>query len=311
MRKEERTEHSGQERSRRHCLATFIFLHGSFHAAWNWHKVLPLLEALGQRAIALDLPAHGRDPLSPRSATLARNVEAVVGALDGIEGPAVLVAHSRNGIVISQAAEQVPERIEGLVYLAAYLVPSQRSMMDYALLDTESLVVQNIEPAFSMKQAAALAWLTRSAAARWLLATLLPSHRQTHALRPQIFREALYHDCPNEITELANTLLEPEPNWAGFTPLRLSQRNYGSVPKVYIECTEDRAVTLPLQRRMLQDSPCDRVFSLATGHSPFFSQPRLLVDTLLRCTSVFADVRAQRSGRARETNGLRAVQESG
>ncbi len=56
----------------------------------------------------------------------------------------VLVAHSRNGIVMSQAAEARAPRIAGLVYLAAYLVPDGRSMMDYALMDPQSLVVRNI-----------------------------------------------------------------------------------------------------------------------------------------------------------------------
>lgn len=127
---------------------TFIFLHGSFHAAWNWHKVLPLLEARGHRGVALDLPAHGLDGTSPRRATLAANVDVVLDAIDAADERVVLVAHSRNGIVISQAAERRPDTIAGLVYLAAYLVPGGKSMMDYAVLDGESLVVQNLAPAF-------------------------------------------------------------------------------------------------------------------------------------------------------------------
>src|SRR5256885_1932231 len=104
-------------------MATFIFLHGSFHAAWNWHKVIPLLERAGHRAIALDLPGHGRDRTPANKVSLARCVEAVLDCVDAQAEGVVLVAHSRNGIVISQAAERRPERIAGLVYLAAYLVP--------------------------------------------------------------------------------------------------------------------------------------------------------------------------------------------
>ena len=94
--------------------------------------------------------------------------------------------------------------------------------------------------------------------------------------------------------ELANLLLEPEPNWPGFTPLRLSESRYGRVPKVYIECTQDRAVTPMLQRMMLRDTPCDRVFSMDTSHSPFFSQPDGLVDLLVECLKVFEEVRVTR-----------------
>lgn len=262
-------------------MATFLLLHGSFHAAWNWHRVLPLLEAAGHRGIAIDLPGHGRDRTPPRRVTLDACVDRVLDALDE---PAILVAHSRNGIVISQAAERAPERVQGLAYLAAYLVPSGRAMIDYALLDPQSLVVQNLERPVAPRVLAML----RHPILGWLARRLLPASLQTHMLARHAFREALYHDCPDDITELANVLLEPEPHWAGFTRLRLTPQRYGTVPKVYIECLQDRAVTLDLQRRMQRDTPCDRVISLDSGHSPFFSQPAALVAALLDAFSADA-----------------------
>jgi len=268
-------------------MATFIFLHGSFHAAWNWHRVIPLLRSVGLRGIALDLPAHGRDRRGPRAASLRANVRQVVACLDATRGPVVLVAHSRNGTVLSQVAELRPERLTGLVYLAAYLVPHGKSMMDYALGDTRSLVVQNVFPRLSPRLLRAITRIARTRLGRWWLSWSWPRGMQVHRLSPAAYREALYHDCGEEITELAHSLLEPEPNWAGFTPLRLSAERYGRVPKVYIECTEDRAVTLDLQRAMQRDTPCDAVFSLDSGHSPFFSQPQRLVDVLVQSLSVF------------------------
>src|SRR5262245_13112953 len=129
-------------------MTTFVLLHGSFHAAWNWHKLLPVLERAGHRGLALDLPGHGLDPTLSGDVTLEACVDAVSRALEGLAGEVVLVAHSRNGIVISEAAERHGERVLGLVYLAAYLVPNGKSMMDYAVLDRESMVVRNVEPRF-------------------------------------------------------------------------------------------------------------------------------------------------------------------
>ncbi|TAE55022.1 MAG: alpha/beta fold hydrolase, partial [Bacteroidetes bacterium] len=40
---------------------TFILLHGSWHSAWNWHRLIPILESRGHRVIAPDLPGMGRD----------------------------------------------------------------------------------------------------------------------------------------------------------------------------------------------------------------------------------------------------------
>jgi pimeloyl-ACP methyl ester carboxylesterase len=271
-------------------MATFLLLHGSFHAAWNWHRVLPLLQGAGHRGIAIDLPGHGRDRTPPRRVTLDACVARVLDALDE---PAVLVAHSRNGIVISQAAERAPDRVQGLVYLAAYLVPSGRAMIDYTRLDPQSLVVQNVGQPLPSR---AMIRLARSRLVRWLCARLLPARLQTHALARHAYRDALYHDCPDDITELANVLLEPEPSLAGFQPLQLTAQRYGRVPKVYIECLQDRAVTLDLQRCMQRDTPCDRVISLDSGHSPFFSQPAALVNALLDAFSGDAD--ATRRARA-------------
>ncbi|CAN7373174.1 alpha/beta fold hydrolase [Pseudoduganella sp. LjRoot289] len=254
-------------------MATFVLLHGSFHAAWNWHKLVPLLNAAGHQAIALDLPGHGADRTKPREASLDRCVDTVLAAVARIEGPVILVAHSRNGIVISQAAERQPQRIAGLVYLAAYLVPDGKSMMEYALLDKESLVVRNVIPALSEARAARLIRWFKRPLLRWLVPRLLPGAMQSHRLNRRVYKEALYHDCADEITALAHTLLQSEPNWAGFTPLQLSQARFGSVPKIYIECLQDRAVTIGLQRQMQRETPCDRVYTLDSGHSPFFSQP--------------------------------------
>ena len=265
----------------------FILLHGSFHGAWNWHDVAPLLRANGHIVNAIDLPGHGLDQTPPHRISLASNVRAVTRRLDTSTEPTVIVAHSRNGIVASQVAEARPDRLAGLVYLAAYLVPHGKTMMDYAATDTDSLVVQNVRPALSPARLRALHRVARTGLGRWLLSTLLPSHLQRHHLRQRAFREALYADCPERITALADALLTPEPNWPGFTPLHLTAQRAGRVPRVYVECTEDRAVTLQLQRRMQADSPCAKVFSLPSGHSPFFSMPAQLVSVLEQSLEVF------------------------
>lgn len=269
-------------------MTTFVCVHGSWHAAWNWHKVLPLLHQAGHKGIAIDVPGHGHDRTPARQVTLERCAEAVLRCVDAEPDPVVLVAHSRNGILISQTAEWRPARIAGLVYLAAYLVPDGKSMMEYAIEDRASLVVQNVETRLSRGSMQRLIPLLKNPAWRWLIRTLLPQRLQTHRLRRSVYHEALYNHSTEEVTALANALLEPEPNWPGFTPLQLTAERYGRVPKVYIECLQDRAVTLELQRKMYRESPCDAVYTLDSDHSPFFSHPQQLVHTLIDCLAVFA-----------------------
>lgn len=236
-------------------MKTFILIHGSWHSAWNWHKVVPLLEQAGHKAIAIDLPGMGRDKTPIAEVKLKSTVQKLCELMDSIEGKVILVGHSKNGIIISQAAEYRPDKIEKLVYLAAYLIPNGKTQREYSMQDTEG----------------------------WLKPYVI-QHPETasHVLQPEIYKEGLYHDCDEDIIELAKILLSDEPVESGITPLELTEGNFGRVPRVYIECTEDRAVTPFIQRKMYTEIPCEKVYSLPTSHSPFFSRPKELVEILLQ-----------------------------
>jgi pimeloyl-ACP methyl ester carboxylesterase len=104
-------------------MKTFILIHGSWHSAWNWHKVVPLLEKKGHHAISIDLPGMGRDKTPILEVKMATTVKKLCSPIDRIDGKVILVGHSKNGIMISQVAEYRPDKIEKLVYLAACLIP--------------------------------------------------------------------------------------------------------------------------------------------------------------------------------------------
>jgi len=233
---------------------TFILIHGSWHSAWNWHKVTPLLEKRGHRVFAIDLPGMGRDKTPIENVTMEMVVAKICELIDRIEGKVILVGHSKNGIMISQAAEYRPDKIEKLIYLAAYLIPNGKTQREYSMQDTQGV----LKP-----------YITKYDATN------------STTLGSDIYREGLYHDCEPNITELAKVLLSHEPFVTGVTPLQLTDVNFGRVPRYYIECTEDRAVTPYIQQKMYNDTPCKKVYKLATSHSPFFSRPVELVDTLL------------------------------
>jgi pimeloyl-ACP methyl ester carboxylesterase len=235
-------------------MKTFVLIHGSWHSAWNWHRVVPLLEKEGHRAIAIDLPGMGRDKTPIQEVKMKTTVERICDLIDSIPGKVILVGHSKNGIMISQAAEYRPHKIEKLVYLAAYLIPDGKTQRAYSLLDMGGWLKPHVTQHPEMA---------------------------SHTLDPVIYKEGLYHDCEDDITELAKVLLSHEPVESGITPLQLSDENFGRVPRVYIECTEDRAVTPFIQRLMYTETPCEKVYSLPTSHSPFFSRPKELVDILV------------------------------
>lgn len=233
---------------------TFILVHGSWHSAWNWHKVTPLLEKLGHQVFAIDLPGMGRDKTPIEQVTLEMSVAKICSYIDSAKGKVVLVGHSKNGIMISQAAEYRPDKIDKLVYLAAYLIPHGKTQREYSLQDTKGVLKPYVKRHEST---------------------------QSTTLDSDIYKEGLYHDCPDDITALAKVLLGHEPMITGVTPLKLSEANFGRVPRYYIACTEDRAVTPFIQEKMYSELPCKKVYEMPTSHSPFFSDPAGLVDILL------------------------------
>lgn len=234
---------------------TFILIHGSWHSAWNWHKVTPLLESDGHRVLAIDLPGMGRDKTPIQNVTMELVVARICELIDSIEGNVILVGHSKNGIMISQAAEYRPDKIEKLIFLAAYLIPNGKTQREYSMQDTQGV----LKPFVTKHEGS-----------------------DSTTLSSDIYKQGLYHDCDDSITELAKVLLSHEPFGTGITPLQITEENFGRVPRFYIECTEDRAVTPFIQQKMYSDTPCKKVFKLATSHSPFFSKPVELVDVLLK-----------------------------
>lgn len=227
-------------------MSTILLVHGAWHGAWCWYKIVPRLEKLGHKVIATDLPAMGRDRTSVKRVSLATWREHVCRILDEQSEPVVLVGHSRGGIVISEAAEHRPERIRALVYLTAFLPRNGESLFDLASRRKESLVPPNM---------------------------VMSEDKASSTFRDEYLREAFYADCSDDDVELARLCLTPEPTLPLATPVQLSDARFGTVPRVYIECLRDRAVTPSFARDMYTAQPCREVLTMDTDHSPFFSRP--------------------------------------
>ena len=234
-------------------MTTFLLVHGAWHGAWCWHKLTPLLEAAGARVLAPDLPSMGSDITPPGVITLDYWAKFIADLTAAQPEAVVLVAHSRGGIVASQAAELVPERIRRIVYVAAYLLPARATLAAEARRDVDSLIPSNMIPA---------------------------SSGLTCTVRAEAIRAAFYGECSDADAEFAMARLSPEPLKPLVTPLDLTPERFGRVPRTYVETTLDRVITPVAQRRMQEALPCDSVFRLATDHSPFLSQPGSLARIL-------------------------------
>ena len=241
-------------------MSTYVLVHGAWHGSWCWEKVVPLLKQAGHQVEILDLPGHGQDRTPIREITLTAYTKRVCETLDAQAEPVILVGHSMGGIVITQVAEERPEKIQTLVYLTAFLPQNGESLLKIARTNSDSLLTPNLvvneeQGYLTFKEGASL-------------------------------KEIFYGDCSDEDVARARSLLVLQAIAPMATPVRISAEQFGRVPRVYIECLRDRTITPCIQKMMYTAMPCKTILSMETSHSPFFSAPQELVRHLTSLKSV-------------------------
>jgi pimeloyl-ACP methyl ester carboxylesterase len=178
-------------------------------------------------------------------------VESLCDLIETIGQPVVLVGHSMGGIVISQLAQQRPERIERLVYLTAMLPRSGQSLVDNVLERREVELAQPADGGLSL------------------------------SLSESSLAEFFYHDCLQQLP-WAKARLVPQALAPFVTPVALSDDRFGRLPRSYIHCRADRVVEFGNQRRMVRATPCDSTVVLDCGHMAMLADPQGVADALRR-----------------------------
>jgi len=277
--------------------STFLLIHGAWHGAWCYERVIPLLARAGHAAVAVDMPGHGLNARFPRSflarpinldefatevcplarLTLADFVERAMNAIDqlmqGGSGPVVLVGHSAGGAPITAMGEAAPEKIKKLVYLAAFMPASGVAAGGYTRLPEN--------------EGDLLSPLFLGDAAKIGAARLDPRSTDTR-YRAQ-FKEALYSDVDDADFEATRNLLTPDfPGGPLGTPIVTTAARWGSVPRAYIKCLRDNALRPKLQQHFIDLADAfvpgnkTEVATMDRSHSPFLCAPEELAEILIR-----------------------------
>jgi pimeloyl-ACP methyl ester carboxylesterase len=89
-------------------LKNIVLVHGAWADGSSWSKVLPLLQAKGFHAVAV------QNPLS----SIADDVASTNRLINAQDGPVLLVGHSYGGAVITEAGNN--PKVRGMVYVAAF-----------------------------------------------------------------------------------------------------------------------------------------------------------------------------------------------
>jgi pimeloyl-ACP methyl ester carboxylesterase len=236
-------------------VSTYVLVHGAWMGAWVWDGVAQGLRSAGATVQVLELPAHGSDEAPLSAATLATYVAKVRAAIESAHGKVILVGHSMAGMVVTQAAEDLAERIDKVVYLAAYLPQNGQTLLDLATTDAESQVGKVLK---------------------------VDEQRGVVDVPVDQLGDCFVADGAPAAAAALRARYRPEP-LAGFVaPVKTTEARWGSVAKVYFYTEHDRAVSYALQRRMTDGVKLDGTQVFASSHSPFLSQPDQLVAALAR-----------------------------
>lgn len=238
-------------------MATFVLVHGSWQGAWAWSGIVPLLQAKGHAAIAVDLPGNGHNPAPHEPITLAMLADHVAAVVDRADPPVILVGHSGGGIVVSEVAERRPEALAAAVYLCAFMLRDGESI--------ESFYATHLQP-----------WM-QGAVRRvsW------SADRQWSTIDPDSAIEVFYQSSTPAVARAAAARLTAQPEAPKRTPVRLSAARFDRVPRYYVETLKDRSVHIELQRIMQRNTPCRRSFTLDADHAPQLSAPAALAAILM------------------------------
>lgn len=242
-------------------MATYVFVHGAWLSAKCWEKVLPLIEAAGYKPVAVDYPGHGKNrdiPIEDQS--METYTRYLVRLLSEQEEPVILVGHSMGGMSISQASSRIPEKVKKLVYVTAFLPKSGQSCdgLENGIKPTD--------------------W---RGMAKQGIGVTLDETETVSVMHEDTALALLYNDIPAEegkeyIKELGKETLN-----AQYMAVELGEA-FARIPKAYVRCSLDTIIPPELQDKMLSDTPCEEVFTIESGHSPYHSKPRELAEVLLK-----------------------------
>jgi pimeloyl-ACP methyl ester carboxylesterase len=221
---------------------TVVLVHGAWHGDWVWAAFEKVLADRGVPSIAVDLTSQGTD--AAKLGDLRSDVELLRTTIAGVDGPAVVFAHSAYGGIVTSEAADGPDNVSRIVLLTSFAADVGESL--------SGLFGNHGTPPF------------------------LDAADDLLTVKPGFGSRLFYSDCPPSVAADAESRLLPQHAVTFGQEVRAAA--WRTIPTSYIVTTEDQAMHPDGQRRhaaRVGDS-----VDLHSGHSPFLSQPDKLADLL-------------------------------
>ncbi|MBJ19681.1 MAG: alpha/beta hydrolase [bacterium] len=227
----------------------FVLVHGGFHGAWCWDRLLP---HLGKPALAVDLPGRGKHPAPMEEVNIEACVRSVITDMDaaGLER-VVLVGHSLGGATVPVVAAAAPDRVAHLVLISCIMAPDGGAVIDAFPDETRELMRRRLGESTEAKS---------------------EMDETTH-------RELLGADMSEE--EIRWVLQHVGPDSKHLFTDRASRAGLPqTLPRTYVRLRRDDAVPWELQEDMIALLPGLQIEEIDSGHNVMITQPRELARRL-------------------------------
>lgn len=237
-------------------MSALVLIHGAWHGAWCWRRVLPGLRAAGHEAHAVTLTGVGeRAHLLRPDLRLRDHIADVLGLIDAEElgDDLVLVGHSYGGLVMTGVADAL---------LARGLKPRHLVYVD--------AVTPHPGESWSSQHAPETVRARLEAAAQ----------RPDGAMPPP---DAAVFGLDGADRDWVNRRQTPQPAGVYQDRLDFDAARIATLPRTFIDCTAPALPTIAVMRERVRREPGWQVLELATGHDPMISAPEALVTLLLDC----------------------------
>ncbi|HEU5296299.1 MAG TPA: alpha/beta fold hydrolase [Burkholderiaceae bacterium] len=239
-------------------MTTFVLVHGAWHGAWCWSRVLPVLRAAGHAAHAITLTGTGeRAHLLSRDISLGTHLDDVINLIACEElDDVVLVGHSYGGLVITGVADRLLAHRASLLRHLVYI----------------DAVVPHPGESWSSHHAADLVAQRLADAAAHPLGALPPPDAALYGLTGA---DAVW----------VNRRQTPHPFGMYREPLSFDAARLAGVPRTFIDCTSPAWPSIAPMRQRVRAEPGWRVRELATGHDAMVGAAGALAKLLLEAAA--------------------------
>jgi pimeloyl-ACP methyl ester carboxylesterase len=241
-----------------------VLLHGYADSADTWRGVLARLEALGHRALAVDLPGFGRAGRRRPGPLLPQFDDFVDALLESIE-PVVLVGNSLGSATAVRAAGRRPHMVKGLVALDDPLNARHWLARLARYRDVPNRFWSGA--ARVPVPAGALRWATEAGVRRVLYGPGKPAEQEV------IARWAESVNTQRALAELGRYALQyARETTSGHRGIRVS------CPTVVVHGAKDRIIPVDSSRVLHQQIPGSALVVLPdSGHCPQLDDPDAVV----------------------------------